>query len=1048
MGVTGRLQIGETATDPQAGPISRRDWITAWGQGLVLALILLVSASAAGAESKRVLILNSYHHGYSWTDNIMKGIHDELHKSGRDVELYVEYMDARRYDPELTAPELEALLKLKYGRIQFDVVLVSDNNALDFVLERRDWLFFGAPLVFCGIDYYNDGMVAGRSPITGVVEDSDLAGTIEAILGMHPGLKNVAVISDASPSGQSTMEQFRYLASQFIGRVNFIELADLAVDQLTERLGILPDHTAVLLLSFQRDSTGASFGIKESTALIRAAGLPVYSCWDFYLGLGVVGGVLSSGYEQGRSAGAMVVRILKGEAPDDIAVMRRGPNVPMFDYQELRRFQIPMALLPAGSVVVNEPESLLHRYGLQLVMILCFLLLQTLAIVALVVNNAKRRRAEEAQRKSREKFEFAVEGADLGVWDYFPQTGAVTYSRTWAGILGYFPEEVRSHADFFLEHLHPDDRLRVESKLEDHVSGRTPFYESEHRLRTKDGGWVWVTDRGKTVDVDGQGRAVRVSGIMRDVTDKKMAEDILRESEERNRLLYAEAKRAEEVYRSVLHSSADAVVVYDLNGAAQYVSPAFTRIFGWREDELIGRCITFVPETERERTMAVIKDVLENGTACTGFESRRLTKSGRILEVSISASRYDDHEGRPAGMLAIIRDITETKRLMAQLQQAQKMEAVGTLAGGIAHDFNNILQAISGYVQLLMDTDCDQATGRKYLSQIARSSRRAADLVQKLLAFSRKTKVESRIMDLNKEVRQAVQLLERTIPKMVGIETELGGNLHYIKGDPMQLEQVLMNLGANARDAMPDGGRLTIKTANVVLDEDFCRENIGAKPGRYVLLTVTDTGNGMNPEEAHHVFEPFFTTKGVGKGTGLGLSSVYGIVKSHDGYIAFDTAPNQGTSFRIYLPAAMRATRADTTAIIEEQAVRGGSETILLVDDEQPILEIVRDMLKQYGYEILMAENGEEALSLFHEKGRKIDLIILDLGMPGMGGKRCLESLLQLEPSVKVIVASGYSEDGQLDELRGLGARDFLGKPYRLATMVQKVRQVLDDNPA
>ena len=1013
-----------------------------------MALVLLMWFNVAAAADSRVLILNSYHLGYDWTDKIMKGIRTELGSTDRDVELFVEYMDSKRYNPEQMAAELEARMNLKYSQVHFDAVIVSDNPALDFVLKRRNGFFFGMPLVFCGIDSYTDTMIAGHSPITGVVEDFDIAGTIEAMLRMHPGLENIAVITGKSPQGLLYYDEFRYLAPQFIGRVQFIELNGLTAEQLTQRLKALPGKTAVLYLSFQQDPTGAIFSISDGAALVTGAGFPVYSCWDCYLGLGAVGGVLCSGYEQGRYAAAMVVRILNGEAPDDIPVMRHGSNVPMFDYSELKRFHIPPSLLPKGSVVVNEPESLLHRYGLLILTIIVFLLMQTAAIVALVINSAKRRRAEEAQLKSRERFEFAAEGADLGVWDYYPQTGAVNYSRIWAQLLGYSLDEVRPDVDFFLEHLHPDDRPGVAARLTDHIAGQTPFYESEHRLRTRDGAWKWVVDRGKTVDVDDQGRAVRVSGIIRDVTDKKVGDDVLRESEERYRLLYAESKKAEEVYRSVLHSSADAVVVYDLKGSAQYVSPAFTRIFGWREDELIGRPISFVPEAERESTMNTIKDVLENGTACTDFETKRYTKSGRILDVSISASRYDDHEGRPAGMLAILRDITDTKRLMAQLQQAQKMEAVGTLAGGIAHDFNNILQAISGYVQLLMDADCDRATNRKYLSQIDRSSRRAADLVQKLLAFSRKTKTESKTMDLNKEVRQAVQLLERTIPKMVSIETDLADKLHYVKGDPMQLEQVLMNLGANARDAMPDGGRLIIKTSNTVLDEAFCRENIGAKPGSYVVLTVTDTGNGMDSQEARHVFEPFFTTKGVGKGTGLGLSSVYGIVKSHDGYINFDTAPGRGTSFRIYLPAAVKATQADATAVFVEQAIRGGSETIMLVDDEQPILDIVQDILKQYGYDIVTADSGEMALNMYQEKSREIDLIILDLGMPGMGGKRCLESLLELNPRVKVIVASGYSEDGQVDELRRLGAKDFLGKPYRLTAMVQKVRHVLDNHPA
>jgi CheY-like chemotaxis protein len=372
------------------------------------------------------------------------------------------------------------------------------------------------------------------------------------------------------------------------------------------------------------------------------------------------------------------------------------------------------------------------------------------------------------------------------------------------------------------------------------------------------------------------------------------------------------------------------------------------------------------------------------------------------------------------------------------------MEAVGTLAGGIAHDFNNILQAISGYIELLLAKEKKDRSSLRHLSEIDRAVQRAAELVQQLLTFSRKVDPELKPINLNNIVRQSVKMLERTIPKMIGIEIRLSDDLKTIKSDPIQLEQVLMNIGANAMDAMPQGGELVISTENVTLDENFCNLHIGSKAGDYVRLSISDTGHGMEEETIKHIFDPFYTTKEIGQGTGLGLAMVYGIVKSHDGYILCDSKPGQGTIFSIYLPVSRTEHVSDVLLSRDPGVVLGGSETILLVDDDEAVVEIASDILKENGYRILTADCGEKALSIHEENADGIDLVILDLGMPGMGGQGCLEKLLTVNPSLKVIIASGYSADAQVKDALDYGAKDFLGKPYRLVDLLRKVRQVLD----
>ncbi|MGD8385815.1 MAG: PAS domain S-box protein [Desulfobacteraceae bacterium] len=528
-----------------------------------------------------------------------------------------------------------------------------------------------------------------------------------------------------------------------------------------------------------------------------------------------------------------------------------------------------------------------------------------------------------------------------------------------------------------------------------------------------------------------------------DITARARAEEALRKSEEQYRQLYEEARRREELYRSLIQSSADAVAIYDLEGRVQYVSPAFTQLFGWTQEELQGRGIPFVPESEHETTQSLIRELLDHGTPCSAFETTRYNKDGELLQVSVSASRYDDHEGNAAGMLVMLRDISARKELEAQLSQASKMEAVGTLAGGIAHDFNNLLQAISGYTQLLLmgrekgDPDHDKLTA------IENAAQRAGELTERLLIFSRKVESRLRPVDLNHEVEQVVKLLERTIPKMIQIRVDPVQDPLWINADPVQLEQVVMNIAVNARDAMPEGGTLTFCARNVSLSEEECRSLFEADPGDYALLKISDTGCGMEPIVQEHIFEPFFTTKGGGKGTGLGLSMVYGIVKNHGGSIACRSRPGGGTVFEVYFPV-LSENESTGRNPEEEKTPPRGSERILLVDDEDSILEIGSDMLHRFGYESVTARSGEEALETFRAEKDRIDLVILDLNMPGIGGVKCLQALKKIDPDVKVVVATGLAGKEQAQKVMELGAAYFIPKPYRLKDMLKTLRGALD----
>lgn len=528
-----------------------------------------------------------------------------------------------------------------------------------------------------------------------------------------------------------------------------------------------------------------------------------------------------------------------------------------------------------------------------------------------------------------------------------------------------------------------------------------------------------------------KGDPVGFQGIVRDVTEREGLRRNLQVSEER--------------YRSLVENTLDGYFICEIPSASiMFLNQRGCDLFGYTMEEALNLTLwdTVAPEDhalfEERMEKRMKKEKLAPEKAI--YMGNRKDGSTFRAEAATSIVMF---QGQPA-MQGVFKDITEQERLEQQLQQAQKMEAIGTLAGGIAHDFNNLLQAILGYTQILTMEKGENDPDLSRLQQIENSAMRASELTQQLLAFSRKVESKLRPVDLNLEVKQVEKLLKRTIPKMISIELHLQKNLQVVNADPAQVEQVMMNLGVNARDAMPEGGKIIIETENTFLDKRYCRAHPGAVPGQYVCLSLTDTGDGMDHETLDHIFEPFYTTKDVGKGTGLGLSMVYGIVKSHRGYIMCYSEPDMGTTFKIYLPAVEEERREQKAEPEKEVQISGGEETILLADDEELLRDIGKEILEEFGYTMVTAPDGETALQLYAERKQEISLVILDLMMPGMGGKQCLEQLLAMAPDVKVVIASGYSVNGHTKAALEAGAKGFIKKPFELKQMLKVVREVLD----
>jgi two-component system cell cycle sensor histidine kinase/response regulator CckA len=511
-----------------------------------------------------------------------------------------------------------------------------------------------------------------------------------------------------------------------------------------------------------------------------------------------------------------------------------------------------------------------------------------------------------------------------------------------------------------------------------------------------------------------------------DITDRRNAEESLRESEER--------------YRSLVAHGSDMIYIAQ-DGIIKFPNPATMAITGYTEEELAALPFTrLVHPEDRKMVGDRHRRRLLGEEVPSTYTFRILTKAEEALWVQLNAALIT-WEGRP-GILCSLRDVTPQKKLEAQFIQAQKMEAVGILAGGIAHDFNNLLQAVLGYTEILIAGESTGDMDFRQLHEIRRVALRGAELVRQLLTFGRKVQSNPRPILLNQEIRQIERMLKRTLPKMIDVELNLSEELWTVCADPVQIGQIIMNLAVNAKDAMPEGGKLLIATRNTILDEQFCKSHLGSRPGKYALLTIADTGQGMNREVLKHLFEPFFTTKEVGKGTGLGLPMVYGIVKTHGGYIECDSELGRGTIFEIYLPAEEQAVRLEEPQ--PKSNLRGGTEAILLVDDEETLRNLGEAILTRYGYRVQTAPNGEAALEIYRGQPEKIHLVLLDLIMPGMGGLRCLEQLLTINPDVKVVITTGYSPEGPPTAVLETGARKFIAKPYASAELLQVVREALD----
>ncbi|MCC6931510.1 MAG: PAS domain S-box protein [Gemmatimonadaceae bacterium] len=571
----------------------------------------------------------------------------------------------------------------------------------------------------------------------------------------------------------------------------------------------------------------------------------------------------------------------------------------------------------------------------------------------------------------------------------------------------------------------------VKTLLERALAGEVVHAPEPRRWQSPDGHSAWLRERYEPFR-DDTGAVIGVLEYLHDITTRKHAEDELRQSAA--------------LYRTIIESAYELVLILERDGRVRYASPSLVTLVGLQPTDVLGRNpIARIHPDDQESVREAFRQVVREPWAMQRmqYRSRHADGSWRVLTTS-ARNLLDDPSVR--GVVATSRDVTALEELQAHLHQSQRIEAVGRLAGGVAHDFNNLLTVIRGNAQLMYASGGLSNDQQEELEEISQAAERASSLTRQLLAFSQQQVLQPRTLDLNEVVRSVHKLLDRLVGDAVTLELREGEALGAVTADPAQVEQVLLNLVVNARDAMPSGGHLVIETANLLADEAFARAHPPMPTGDYVQLTVKDTGIGMDALTQSRAFEPFFTTKAMGQGRGMGLSTVYGVVKQSGGFIWVDSAPGAGATFSIYLPRTAMAGRAVTTRAAAKEA-RHGSETILVAEDEHLVRTMTRRTLERAGYSVYEAANGAEALTIARELGERLDLVITDIVMPVMGGRELAAALAQERPSLTILFMSGYTHERDAHLSAGGGISHFLHKPFTLEELRGRVRLLLDQTP-
>ena len=997
-----------------------------------------LSGGVAAAEddpTKNVLILNSYHPGYAWSDEEQAGIVDTFRARNPNWLPYIEYLDCKRFPIAEHLRELGAIMDNKYRDVKFSLVIAMDDPALEFVLNNRTKLFENIPIVFCGINNFTPAMLVGHSNVTGIAENIDIGGTIEAMLGLHPDCREILVLHDYTVTGLAVRKEVENLVPRFSARTKFRFIDRLDMKDVLKELDRLPKGSLVLEIGFITDKSGCTFGLTETTDLfVKHSPVPVYGAYEARLGHGIVGGKLTSAKIHGANAAMMAHRVLDGEKASNIPVATKSDAQFMFDHRAMERFGIPLSALPENSIIINQPVSFYaaHRtvihFALAVIGVLC-------AIIGLLtINIVQRRRATIALSQSESRQRAILDNIPDPAWLKDKDGRYLAVNEAWCRLFNLNTSQVigKTASDVL-----PAEVAKRFMEEDEEVIRHGSQLRKEESLMDNNGGISWF-DKVKAPVVNGQGIVVGSTGITRDITERKQAEETLRESEEK--------------FSKFFFSSPTWVAITRLeDGTYLEVNKTFEEITGFERKEVIGRTsleLGLWPEPigDRQRFMAMARE--EGGFR--GQEVTFLAKNGEPITALWSADVIE-LAGQEC-LLGTVMDISELKRareekekLQAQLHRAQKMEAMGLLAGGVAHDLNNILSGIVSYPELLLMDLPEDSPLRRPIKVMQESGMRAADVVEDLLTIARGVATGKEALNLNTIVTEYLkspeyQTLEKT-HSFVNLKTEIDPDILNMSGSPIHIKKTLMNLVTNASEAIEGAGTVTISTMNRYLDQPL-KGYEGVRTGEYAVLSVSDDGSGITPKDLERIFEPFYTKKVMGRsGTGLGLAVVWNTVQDHKGYIDIKSS-EKGTLFELYFPVTREEIAAEKEEVPLEDYL-GHGEKILVVDDEERQIEIASGMLTKLGYNPEAVSSGEEAIEYMKENA--VDLIVLDMVMPkGINGRETYEEIIKIRPGQKAIIASGYAKTKEVDIAQRLGAGKYIKKPYILEKIGLAIKEELE----
>ncbi|MFO7886120.1 MAG: PAS domain-containing protein [Desulfobacteraceae bacterium] len=707
--------------------------------------------------------------------------------------------------------------------------------------------------------------------------------------------------------------------------------------------------------------------------------------------------------------------------PDDVALSQKIIESIISGEKEFIRFT-KRYIHKNGSIIWGDVSTRLQRDNEG----------TPLYFITAIVDITERKRIENELRQSQKELQLTLNATADGIWSWNFKTSELFFSPKYYKMLGYQPNEFPANYKNWVNLIHPDDREGALAAANEFLKTKPDVYENEFRLKTKNGDYRWARTVAKVVEKDEHGNAVYMIGNHEDITEKKLALDAFIQERER--------------FELAMRSVNDGLWDWNLKTNEIYYSPVWKKILGYEDHEIENKFSEWERLTHPEdvkKSWGILNEVFEGRRKSFENEFKMRHKNGHWVDILARADVIFDEDGKGTRVIGTHVDITERKKLEKQLQKSQKMEAIGSLAGGIAHDFNNILFPIVGLSEMMVE-DLSQGSP-EYLNacEILKAGRRGSELVKQILAFSRQSEKKPIPVQVQPVLKEALKLCRASIPADIDIHKNIQTNCGMVMADPTQLHQIVMNLITNAYHAIaPDHGTISVTLAEKDLEtDDLMGSNLTA--GKYVQLTVSDTGAGIDPGVIEKIFDPYFTTKAQGKGTGLGLSVVHGIIKGYGGEIKVYSEPGTGTTFTVYIPLKADAGAPESETLVKKYP--RGNERILLVDDEKPIIKMEKTMLERLGYQVTSWTDSTEALNAFRSAPDGFDLVITDMSMPVITGDQLAEAVMSIRPDIPVIIISGFSERMNEETSEALGVKGYLKKPVLQSDMAHMIRKVLDD---